>query len=289
MSKHSHLLLLGAHTSAQGGSFNALLEGEKIGATTIQFFTNNQKQWKGREISTEEVEKFKQIQKETQISCIMSHASYLINLGSVNPLILEKSRQAFMQELHRCHLLGLDFLNFHPGAYTTGSVEESLDIIVESLLEMAPLAKKGKTRLLLETTAGQGTSVGHLFEQLGYILKKTHHHLPMGVCIDTCHIFSAGYDIRDKAAWNQTLKEFNEKIGIEHLYAFHLNDSKHPLGSKKDRHANLGEGHIGLECFEFLMKDSRVCSLPKYLETPDGPASWKKEIALLKTFAEGKE
>ncbi len=279
-------LLIGAHTSAAGGCFNALLEGAQIGATTIQLFTSNQKQWKGRIISEEEIAAFRRLKKETGIHTIMSHDSYLINLGSPDPLLLAKSREAFKEELLRCHQLEIDYLNFHPGAYTTGAEDLCLATIIESLLQFSSLAAQGNTKLLLETTAGQGTSVGHRFEHLGSILHATQKSLPIGVCIDTCHIFSAGYDITTYEGWNRVLKEFDTLIGLKHLCAFHLNDSKNPLGSRKDRHANLGEGFIGLECFKFLMSDPRVKWIPKYLETPDGATRWKEEIALLKQFAE---
>ncbi len=280
-------LLIGAHTSASGGSFHALEEGAEIGATTIQLFTNNQKQWKGRSISDEEAILFKEMKQATAIQVTMSHDSYLINLGSPDELILSKSLKAFEEEIHRCHQLEIDYLNFHPGAYTSSSEQACLDKIAQSLLSMEKLCHKGKTRLLIETTAGQGTCVGHTFDQIGYLIKKTHKHIPIGVCIDTCHIFAAGYDISTSAGWDKTLKEFDDKVGLEHLFAFHLNDSKHPLGSRKDRHENLGEGFIGLECFKFLMRDKRVKDLPKYLETPNGETAWKKEISLLKQYAKG--
>lgn len=282
---HNPTLLVGAHTSASGGAYHALEEGQEIGATTIQLFTSNQKQWKGRSITEEEVLLFNTFKEQTGIQVVMSHDSYLINLGSPDPLILSKSRKAFSEELERCHLFGIDYLNFHPGAYTSSSLEECLDTIVESLLEVSSLAHQGKTRLLLETTAGQGTCVGYLFEHLGYIIKKTHKHVPIGVCIDTCHIFAAGYDISTDSGWDQTLKEFDKHIGLEYLYALHLNDSKYPVGSRKDRHENLGKGCIGIDCFKFLMTDKRLRDLPKYLETPNGETEWKKEIALLKHFA----
>lgn len=280
-------LLIGAHTSASGGSFHALEEGAEIGATTIQLFTNNQKQWKGRSISDEEAILFKEMKQATAIHVTMSHDSYLINLGSPDELILSKSLKAFEEEIERCHQLEIDYLNFHPGAYTSSSEQACLDKIAQSLLSMEKLCHKGKTRLLIETTAGQGTCVGHTFDQIGYLIKKTHKHIPIGVCIDTCHIFAAGYDISTSSGWDKTLKEFDDKVGLEHLYAFHLNDSKHPLGSRKDRHENLGEGFIGLECFKFLMRDKRVKDLPKYLETPNGETAWKKEISLLKQYAKG--
>jgi deoxyribonuclease IV len=150
---------------------------------------------------------------------------------------------------------------------------------------LEPLVDKGPTRLLLETTAGQGSCVGWRFEELAYIIEKVGARIPLGVCIDTCHIFSAGYDIRTPEAWDATLKEFDRVIGLKHLFAFHMNDSAKPFGSRLDRHANLGEGQIGIECFKFLMKDPRTRDIPKYLETPDGPDRWVKEIEMLREFA----
>ena len=279
-------IFIGAHTSAAGGAPNALYEGKEIGATAIQLFTSNQKQWNGRTISEEEVETWKKALDETGISHVMSHDSYLINLGSPDHEMLEKSRRAFREEIERCHLLDIPFLNFHPGAATKGTEEECLDTIVESLLEQEKILASGKTRLLLETTAGQGTSVGHKFEHLDYIFEKVHGKIPIGVCIDTCHIFVAGYDIRTKEACEKTLNTFDEIVGLKHLYAFHLNDSLKDLGSKVDRHASIGEGKIGVECFQFLMSSPITRHMPKYLETPEGPPHWKKEIALLKKFAE---
>jgi len=279
-------IFIGAHTSAAGGAPNALYEGKAIGATTIQLFTSNQKQWNGRKIGTDELKEWEKALDETGIEEVMSHDSYLINLGAFDPAILEKSRMAFREEIGRCHLLGIPYLNFHPGAATKGTVEECLDTIVESLLQMQGLLESGKTRLLLETTAGQGTSVGHKFEHLDYIFERVHTKIPIGVCIDTCHIFVAGYDLRTKEACQQTFEHFDEVVGLNHLYAFHINDSAKAFGSKVDRHACIGEGHIGIECFQFLMTSPLTRHLPKYLETPEGPTQWTKEIALLKKFAE---
>ncbi len=278
-------ILIGAHTSAAGGSFNALYEGQRIGATAIQLFTSNQKQWNGRVIGEEEIALWEQAKRETGIQKIMSHDSYLINLGSPNPELLEKSRRAFHEEIQRCHQLNLDFLNFHPGAATSHDEEECLKTISRSLLLCDRLLEKGNTRLLLETTAGQGSSVGHRFEQIGAILRALHGKIPIGVCIDTCHIFAAGYDIRTKEGWERTLQEFDAIIGLEHLYAFHLNDSQKKLGSRVDRHAPIGQGEIGFACFEYLMTSPKTAHLPKYLETPGGPLAWEQEIALLRSFA----
>lgn len=278
-------ILIGAHTSTAGGVHNALYEGQEIGATTIQFFTSNQKQWKGRSITDEVIQEWEAALHSTHLSHLMSHDSYLINLGSPREEILTKSRQAFQEEIERCLKLGVTYLNFHPGAALESDVQECLDKIVESLWQYRPLLDKGHCRLLLETTAGQGSSVGHSFDQLAYLIEKLKNHIPIGVCIDTCHIFAAGYDIRTAKAWNQTLNAFDSIIGLEHLYAFHVNDSVKDLGSRVDRHAELGKGLIGWDSFRFLMTDPRTAHLPKYLETPGGPEIWKIEIAQLKEFA----
>lgn len=278
-------ILIGAHTSAAGGSHNALYEGREIGATTIQLFTSNQKQWNGRKITAEEVALWEKALEETGITDVMSHDSYLINLGSPDLEILIKSRKAFRDELERCHLLKIPYLNFHPGSATTGTVEECIETIIQSLLGMEEPIHQGKTKIILETTAGQGTSVGHRFEHIGAIISQVHSKIPIGVCIDTCHIFAAGYDIRTEEGWKKTLKEFDEKIGLPYLSAFHVNDSAKDFGSRVDRHADIGQGKIGYESFRFIMQ---TMNMPKYLETPNGPPSWKNEIATLRKYAEEK-
>jgi deoxyribonuclease IV len=275
-------LLIGAHTSTAGGIDRALLEGREIGASTIQMFTTNQKQWKGRSLTPEMIEKWQRTLQETELSHIMSHDSYLINLGSPKLESLEKSRAAFQEEVQRCLQLGITYLNFHPGAALDGDVQECLDRIIESLLLVKPLLEQGTTRLLLETTAGQGSSVGYCFEHLAYIIENLKGQIPIGICIDTCHIFVAGYDIRTFEAWEKTLSDFDRLVGLSSLYAFHLNDSSKELGSRVDRHQPLGEGKIGWECFRYLMTDPKTRHLPKYLETPGGVELWKKEIQQLK-------
>lgn len=273
--------LLGAHTSTAGGIHKALLEGKEIGATTIQLFTSNQKQWAGRSLTPEIIESWQRTLRETDLTQIMSHDSYLINLGGPRLDILDKSRKAFYEEVKRCIDLDITYLNFHPGASLDGDVQECLDRIIESLLLVRPLLDKGSTRLLFETTAGQGSTVGHSFEQLGYLIDHLKNEMPIGVCMDTCHVFVAGYDVRTPEAWERTLTEFDRLVGLPFLYAFHLNDSTRELGSRVDRHQPLGEGQIGWECFRFLMKDSRTRHLPKYLETPGKTELWKKEIQQL--------
>jgi deoxyribonuclease IV len=278
-------LLIGAHTSIAGGPHNALLEGKSIGATTVQLFTANQRQWQAKPLDEEKIELFKKTREETGLKAIMSHASYLINLGSCNSELIKKSRQAFREEIERCLDLGLTFLNFHPGAAIGDTTEACLNRIVESLLEMEEYFVDDEMRLLLETTAGQGSSVGSRFEELSYIIARTKKKIPIGVCIDTCHLFAAGYEVKTEEGWTKTLKEFDQVIGLQHLYAFHLNDSVCPFGSNKDRHANLGEGEIGIDCFKFLMTSPLTREIPKYLETPDGPPVWEKEIWILREFA----
>jgi deoxyribonuclease-4 len=278
-------LLIGAHTSAAGGVHNALLEGAEIGATTIQLFTSNQKQWKGRKFSEEEIDLWQAALKETGLKEIMSHDSYLINLGSPDPEALEKSRQAFREEAERCTLLGITYLNFHPGAALKEDPQACLNRIVNSLLSLEDLVAESPTRLLIEATAGQGSSMGYRFEHLSYIIERVKHKIPIGVCIDTCHIFAAGYDIRTPEALKKTIEEFDTVVGLEHLYAFHLNDSLKALGTRVDRHAPLGEGEIGIECFKAIMAHPKLRALPKYLETPGGPDLWKKEIAMLRKMA----
>lgn len=278
-------LLIGAHTSAAGGVHNALLEGQSIGATTIQLFTSNQRQWKSKELSKDEIALWKKTVAETGLKKIMSHDSYLINLGAPEEENLVKSRDSFAAEAKRCVQLDIAFLNFHPGASLKGDPQLCLDKIVESLLQVKPIVEQGNVRLLLEATAGQGSCIGARFEELAYIIKGTQDHVPIGVCIDTCHIFAAGYDIRTQEAWDKTLDEFDRVIGLNHLYAFHVNDSMKDLGTRVDRHAPLGEGKIGIESFKYLMKNPRTRSLPKYLETPGGPELWEKEIRILREFA----
>ena len=280
------MLLIGAHTSTSGGLHNALLEGQSIGATTIQLFTSNQRQWKSRILTTEDIDKWHETLTETQLQSIMSHDSYLINLGAPNPENLIKSRHAFTEEIKRCHALGITFLNFHPGSAIKDPPEQCIDRIAESLLDVADLVNQGNTRLLIESTAGQGSNIGYKFEQLAEIISRVKDYLPIGVCIDTCHSFAAGYDLRSEESWNSTLQNFDDVVGLEYLYAFHINDSKYGLDSRRDRHANIGQGELGIECFKTIMTHPKTRHLPKYLETPGGPEFWTEEIKTLKKFYE---
>lgn len=278
-------LFIGAHTSAQGGVHHALLEGKSIGATTIQLFTANQRRWESKPLTKESVDLWERALDETGMKWIMSHASYLLNLGAPNPENLIKSRTLIREEMHRCIQLGVSFLNFHPGASIDGNAAPCIEKIIESLLQLQDLTSKGPTMLVLETTAGQGSCIGATFEELAAIIEGVKDKMPIGVCVDTCHIFAAGYDIRTSESLDATLKQFDKIIGLSYLKAFHLNDSTGKLGSRKDRHKPLGTGEIGIECFKMLMNDPRTKYIPKYLETPDGPPLWIKEIEMLRSFA----
>jgi len=278
-------LLIGAHTSIAGGVHNALLEGVQIGANTIQMFTANQRRWLSKPLSPDAISLWEKTLDETGLQQVMSHSSYLINLGAPNPEILAKSIQAFQEEVQRCLQLKLSYLNFHPGAALTDTTENCMDRICESILKVANQVNNGSLRLLFEATAGQGSCVGCHFEQLAYMVHKIEKKVRVGICIDTCHIFVSGYDLRTLEACDAAIKEFDRIVGLKHLYAFHLNDSLRGLNSRVDRHQPLGKGQIGIDCFKFLVTDPRTRHLPMYLETPDGPPSWKEEIALLRQFA----
>jgi len=280
--------LVGAHTSIAGGVYNSINEAESLNANCFQIFTANQRQWEAKPISSDDVKKFLQFKKDAKIQKTVSHNSYLINLGSPKKDAIEISKKAFLNEIQRCHKLEIDYLVFHPGSALSSTEEECLDTIASSILSFEKEVKKGKTRLLLETTAGQGTNVGYKFEHLAYIIKKVKDKIPIGVCLDTCHIFAAGYDIRTEKGFVKVFDEFEKIIGMKNLYAFHINDSKVDFGSRRDRHESLGKGKIGLECFKCLMKEKVFQNMPKILETPNEEI-WRDEIQLLKNFSELKK
>lgn len=281
--------ILGAHTSAAGGAWNALEEGNQIGASGVQFFTANQRQWQAKEIAEKDAQKFRETKESSGVSVNMSHGSYLVNLGGCKPDLLEKSRATFKQEVERCHRLGITFLVFHPGSAADSTLEATLGRIAESLIEIKDLINQGPTQVLIESTAGQGEQTGHDFAHLRTLLDLLLPHIPnhIGICIDTCHMYAAGYDIRTVEAFNDSFEKFEKVVGLRHLKAFHVNDSLSPLNSRVDRHAMLGEGHIGWLSFKLLMTDSRTKFVPKYLETPGDLAIWKREIAQLRAFANG--
>ncbi len=274
---------IGAHVSAAGGVENAPLNAHLIGATAFALFTKNQRQWASNPLSQESIRAF-------QMNCeklgyqpqqILPHDSYLINLGHPQKEALQKSRDAFLDEMQRCELLGLDRLNFHPGSHLKFTTEECLTTIAESI-NIALNKTKGITAVI-ENTAGQGTNVGFLFYHLKEIIEKVEDKNRVGVCIDTCHAFSAGYDIKTKEGCRKVFEEFDEVVGFQYLKGMHLNDSKKELGSKVDRHESLGAGILGINVFEFIMNDNRFDNIPLILETPD-ENRWKDEIERLKNM-----
>ncbi|HBY99840.1 MAG TPA: deoxyribonuclease IV [candidate division Zixibacteria bacterium] len=261
------MMLLGAHMSIAGGVFNAILEGEKLGCTTIQIFTKSSNQWRAKELGEDELTRYHAEQKRTGIYPVIAHDSYLINLGSPDEALLTKSREAFAIELQRCEKLKIPYLVTHPGAHMGQGEEEGLKKIAASLDWIFDHTGDLKSKVALESTAGQGTSLGYRFEQLAHIIELSAHPERIKVCIDTCHIFAAGYDISNEDSYQKTISEFDRIIGLRSLAAIHLNDSKKGLGSKVDRHEHIGKGFIGEKAFGFFMKDKRFEKIPKLLET----------------------
>ena len=275
----------GAHVSASGGVENAIKNAKEIGATAFALFTKNQRQWIAPALTPEQITTFRNAMAEAgyEAKQILPHDSYLINLGHPEDEGLEKSRESFFEEMQRCELLGLDRLNFHPGSHLKKiSEEESLERIAESI-NMALERTQGVTAVL-ENTAGQGSNLGFKFEHLAYIIDRVKDKSRVGVCLDTCHSFAAGYDLRTKKACDATFAEFDRIVGFNYLRGMHLNDAMKPLGSRVDRHAPLGDGEVGWECFKYIAQDSRFDNIPLVLETPD-EARWAEEIAKLKEFA----
>lgn len=275
----------GAHVSASGGVENAAKNAQMIGATAFALFTKNQRQWIAPQLTKQQIDLFVAACREGgyEAAHILPHDSYLINLGHPDEDGLEKSREAFFEEMTRCQQLGLDRLNFHPGSHLKRISEEgSLDRIAESI-NMALDRTKGVTAVL-ENTAGQGSNLGYRFEHLAYIIERVEDKSRVGVCLDTCHTFAAGYDLRTKEACDATFAEFDRIIGFNYLRGMHLNDAMRVLGSRIDRHSPLGEGEIGWDCFRYIAEDARFDNIPLILETPD-ESRWAEEIAKLKAFA----
>lgn len=277
---------VGAHTSAAGGVFNAVKNAEAIGAKAFALFTKNQKRWDAKPLDTATIDKFKKALHESGIlpRHVLPHDSYLINLGHPEADKREKSMNAFLDEVQRCELLGLDRLNFHPGSHLKQiSEDECLDKIAEAM--NSTLDKTSGVSLVLENTAGQGSNLGWKFEHLAYIIDKIEDKSRVGVCIDTCHMFTAGYDIRTRAVYDKTWTEFENIVGFKYLMGMHINDSKPDLGSHVDRHHSLGLGKIGLDAFKFIMNDERMDDMPLILETID-ETIWQREIELLYSFVD---
>jgi deoxyribonuclease-4 len=269
MKKNRSNLLIGAHMSIKGGLYQALLDGFSIDCKAIQLFVHSNRQWHMPPLHDADIKRFDEARTQTGITRIIAHASYLLNLGSPDKTVRDKSRSTLIEELNRCSLLGIESLVMHPGSATGSDPLEALKRIGEESAQ-ALSAAQGKTRLLFETMAGQGASLGSTIEELGKIITYTSNHAETGICIDTCHIFAAGYDISTKEAYALFMQNIDEKIGIERIGAFHMNDSAKPQGSRVDRHADIGKGSIESTSFSAILNDIRFMNVPKILETPKG-------------------
>jgi len=260
--------LLGAHFSIAKGLHQALYDAKSYDCTALQIFTKNATRWKERELISSQIDLFKKAGEETGISAAASHASYLINLASNEKEKHRKSCDALVNELIRSSSLGIPYVVLHPGAHMDEGEEKGIRQVIVSINEVFAKTPAANTRLLLETTAGQGSSVGHTFEQLAAVLSGIEEKDRIGICLDTCHIFAAGYDIRTPEQYQNNMVLFDSVLGLEHLFLLHLNDSKTALGSRVDRHEHIGRGSIGLGAFELLMNDRRMLEIPKIIETP---------------------
>ncbi len=258
---------LGVHASIAGGVSRAIDRAENTGCEALQIFTKNSNQWRARPLDDAEVEAFRARAAASGIDPIVAHTSYLINLATPDPILRRRSIAALAEELKRGDLLGLMGVVLHPGAYTTSTAEQGLKRISEGIME-AQAQESSSTLLLLEHTAGQGTMLGHRFEQLRTLIDQIDNPSLVGICLDTCHLVAAGYDIISNEGYAKIFEEFEDVIGLNRLKVFHLNDSKKPLGSRVDRHDHIGQGCIGTEPFRRLLKDERFAALPMLLETP---------------------
>lgn len=278
---------IGAHVSASGGVFNAPLNAQRIGAKAFALFTKNQRQWHAKVLDTKTIDTFFAHMEKCGFDArhVLAHDSYLINLGHPEEEKRQKSLDAFIDELQRCDVLGLDKLNFHPGSHLrTISEEACLDRIAESMNRA--INDTSNVKLVIENTAGQGSNLGYSFEHLGHLIDKVEDKSRVGVCLDTCHTFTAGYDLRSKKAYEATMQAFGNIVGFDFLMGMHLNDSKPELGSRVDRHHSIGKGQLGIEPFRLIMNDPRLNDIPLILETIDD-SIWAEEIKLLYSLIEG--
>jgi deoxyribonuclease IV len=266
---------LGAHLSIAGGLPRAVDRAEASGCQALQIFTKSAGQWRARQIPAEEIALFRRRVRQTKIRPVVAHNSYLINLAAADQTLRRRSIDALGEELDRAEALGLDGLVMHPGSYTSGTEAGGLALIADGLAEVLAARRSGRARLLLEQTAGQGTNLGHRFEHLAEIIDRLSGSPRVGVCLDTCHLLAAGYDIGSEDGYRETFRQFGRIVGFSRLKAFHLNDSKKPRGSRVDRHEHIGKGCLGLAPFRRIVNDPRFAALPMLLETPkvDTPQS----------------
>ncbi len=275
-------ILLGAHMSVAGGLNTAFERADRVGCNALQIFTKNSNQWNDPALTSDDFSKYREAKNKSKVEVVVSHDSYLINLCGATQLLLDKSRAAFIKEIQRCSTLGIRYVIFHPGAHTVMDRGEAVKLVAESLNHAHASTKGLDVVTLIETTAGQGTTVGSSFEEIAEMISLVKDKKRIGVCMDTCHIFAAGYDIRTRDAYELTMSRFDGTIGLEQLQAIHLNDAKKPLGSRVDRHEHIGKGQIGKDGFRFVMRDERLSSVPKILETAKGDDGYSMDIVNLK-------
>ncbi|MCP4404576.1 MAG: deoxyribonuclease IV [bacterium] len=263
-------MLLGAHISIAGGLHKAFSRGENVGCTAIQIFSKNANRWQAKALQEKDIQAFKTAWESSSIKSVIVHDSYLINLGTPKDELWQKSQNALLDELERCEQLGIPHLVMHPGSHVGSGEEEGLERVVQAFDRIHQQSEGYAVKILVETTAGQGTNLGNRFEHLARFFECVQQPERLGVCLDSCHVFAAGYELRTEAGYTETFEAFDKLIGLDRLKAIHMNDSLKPLGCRVDRHQGIGEGEIGLEGFRFLMNDPRLRGIPMILETPKG-------------------
>lgn len=260
----------GAHESIAGGVANAIERGKKATCDTIQVFNKSNNQWRAAKLKPDDVDRYFKLQEELRVSVATSHSSYLINIASPDSALHEKSYKSLKEEMERCNTLKIPNLVLHPGSHVGSGEEAGLDKVAEATNRLFDELKDNQCRLLYEATAGQGSNLGYRFEHLAYLIDKVEDKDHIGVCLDTCHIFAAGYAITDPKDYRKTMKQFDDIVGRDKLHIFHINDSKQPFESKRDRHEHIGQGHIGIEAFRNIVNDKKLAKVPLILETPKG-------------------
>jgi deoxyribonuclease-4 len=277
---------MGSHISISGGVDRAVLTGQEVGCDALQIFVKSSNQWRAAPFREGEVERFRANLKSTGLGPVVAHDSYLINLCSPDDALWEKSLEAFRVELERCEALGIPYLVTHPGSHVGSGEQAGLSRLARAIDRVHATHPAHRVKILLETTAGQGSGLGNRFEQFSAVLKSVNEPGRVGICLDTCHVFAAGYDLRTPPSYRETMDRFDSCVGLGKLMAIHLNDSKRELGSRVDRHEQIGKGHLGIEAFRLLLNDERLAILPMVLETPKGPdyAEDKVNLALLRSL-----
>lgn len=263
-------MIFGAHESIAGGVDKAIERGQTAGCDAIQMFNKSNSQWRAKKLTDKELDNFFKLREETKIEPVVSHSSYLINMASPKKDLNEKSYNALKEEMERCEVLKIPNLVFHPGSHVGEGEEAGMKRISDNIKRMFDELKDNNVCLLLETTAGQGTNLGYTFEQIAHMIEMAGGHDKLGVCMDTCHIFAAGYPLSDPKDYKKTMKSFDEIVGLDRLKIIHMNDSKKEFGSKKDRHEHIGKGEIGMEAFRNIVNDKKLKKVPMILETPKG-------------------